>query len=150
MKAPYTVGYGKPPKNSQFKKGKSGNPLGRSIKRMLKGGAKAPLSFQNALITELKSPITITEAGGQKKKVTRLEAIAKIVVTQALKGDEAALRRVLAELPKLPHDAFFKDGDGKYTYRYTEAQRQALESFVKECENYEIPEEDQDGSPSSS
>ena len=26
---PYEVGYGKPPKHSQFQKGKSGNPKGR-------------------------------------------------------------------------------------------------------------------------
>lgn len=29
---PYDVGYGKPPKHSQFKKGKSGNPKGRSCR----------------------------------------------------------------------------------------------------------------------
>jgi hypothetical protein len=33
MDTPYTVGYGKPPKKNQFKKGKSGNPLGRRINR---------------------------------------------------------------------------------------------------------------------
>jgi hypothetical protein len=29
----YEVGYGKPPKDTQFKKGKSGNPRGRVARR---------------------------------------------------------------------------------------------------------------------
>jgi hypothetical protein len=32
------------------------------------------------------------------------------------------MNRVLAELPKLPHDAFFEEDDGIHTYRYTAAQ----------------------------
>ena len=78
MKTPYTVGYGKPPKDTQFKKGKSGNPLGRRKKRMLDNGAKEPLSFQKALIDELKSPIRITESGGRKKKDNDVGSSGKI------------------------------------------------------------------------
>ena len=154
MKTPYTVGYGKPPKDTQFKKGKSGNPLGRRKKRMLDNGAKEPLSFQKALIDELKSPIRITESGGRKKKITTLEALAKSLVRLALRGDSAAMRFALAELPKLPHDAFFEEDDGIYTVRYTEAQmedqRKALKFILNDLANFEIPEGDQDSSPSSS
>src|SRR5262249_13820708 len=117
MKAPYTVGYGKPPKKSQFQKGKSGKPLGPRKKRLRKGGAKEPLSFEKALIAELKSKITVSDAGGKKKKITKLEALPKSLVTLALQGDKAAMRYVLAQLPRLPHDAFVEDGDGIYTIR---------------------------------
>jgi len=146
----YDVGYGNPPTKSQFKKGKSGNPLGRRIERMIKrGGAKAPLSFETALIAELKSRITVTEAGGRKKKITRLEALVKFLLTRALQGDQAALRYLLPQLPKLPPDAFVEDGDGVYTFRYTEAQmeaqRKSLEFIINEFGNYKIPDEEQDG-----
>src|SRR5437763_7568102 len=116
MSVPYSVGYSKPTAKNQFKKGQSGNPLGRRIKRRVKT-VKEPLTFENALIAELKSPITITK-DGRRKKITTLEALAKFTVTHALQGDKAAMRFLLDQLPKLPHDAFARPGDGIYKFRY--------------------------------
>ena len=48
------IGYGKPPKRSQFKKGKSGNPKGRPA------GKK---NFATYLDTMLKSKVPISENG---------------------------------------------------------------------------------------
>jgi hypothetical protein len=76
------VGYGKPPVKHQFKKGTSGNPSGRPKLRL----PKLPLDFQKSLIAELKSPMTIVEAG-KKKKLSKLEALLKSVIAQALKGE---------------------------------------------------------------
>ena len=47
----YEVGYGKPPKNTQFRKGVSGNPRGRP--------KKAP-DFDHVLIREANSVMTVT------------------------------------------------------------------------------------------
>jgi hypothetical protein len=67
----YEVGYGKPPKNTRFKKGISGNPTGRP--------KKSP-DFYAELIREANSLITINDKGRRiritkrrKLKGTRIE-----------------------------------------------------------------------------
>ncbi len=50
----YAVGYGKPPKGSRFKKGRSGNPKGRP---------KTHRNFKTDFTTALKAPVRVTEDG---------------------------------------------------------------------------------------
>lgn len=76
----YPVGYGKPPKNTQFKPGKSGNPKGR------------PKGIQNLstdLEQELGEKILVTEAG-KSQPVTKQRAMIKSLFAKALKGDVRA------------------------------------------------------------
>ena len=73
----YDVGYKKPPKEHQFKKGKSGNPNGR------KPNSK---DFREALTKELFRQIKITE-NGKTCKITLYEALAKKVVNDCLKSN---------------------------------------------------------------
>ena len=80
-----TVGYGKPPKKSQFKKGKSGNPKGRP---------KGSSNFSTYLDAMLKSPVTISD-NGRSKKVTTMEASLARLREQALKGNPRALASLL-------------------------------------------------------
>lgn len=79
-----SVGYGNPPKHSQFKKGQSGNPKGRPPKKM----------FINAVVDILDEEIEIT-LGGKKMKVTKQEAVIQKVIFEALNGKPQAIKQCL-------------------------------------------------------
>lgn len=90
----YEIGYGKPPKRNRFKKGKSGNPKGRP---------KGQKNFATILNAELSEKLTIKEAG-KPRKVTKMEAVVKQLVTRAVNGDARAMaeliRQIAAHWPK--------------------------------------------------
>ena len=81
----YEVGYGKPPKSGQFKKGQSGNPKGRPK------GAKG---VKASLKRELESSITVRERG-REIKLSKAEVLAKGLMGDALKGDAKARTEIL-------------------------------------------------------
>jgi hypothetical protein len=81
----YDVGYGRPPKHSQFQPGKSGNPKGRKRK---------PKSTQDQMRTILSKRITISE-GGQSKRLTLQEVMLRSIANKAAKGDLRAANFVL-------------------------------------------------------
>ena len=81
----YDVGYGKPPKSGQFKKGQSGNPKGRPK------GAKGVKAI---LKRELESSITVRERG-REVRLSKAEVLAKGLMGDALKGDAKARTEIL-------------------------------------------------------
>jgi hypothetical protein len=86
MSSVYKVGYGKPPKASQFKKGKSGNPNGRP---------KGSLNLATDLTAELGEYITVRE-DGRPRKVSKQRALIKSLMAKALQGDVRATASLLA------------------------------------------------------
>jgi len=80
------VGYGRPPKSGQFKRGKSGNPRGRP---------KGSLRLATDLAAELNEQITIREDGRQRR-VSKQRALIKSLVAKALQGDVRANTAMLA------------------------------------------------------
>lgn len=79
------VGYGKPPSRTQFKKGQSGNPNGRG-----KGSKNLP----TLIIKNLNESVTVNE-NGQRKIITKFEAMTKQLVNKAASGDPKATQSLL-------------------------------------------------------
>jgi hypothetical protein len=83
--APYEVGYGRPPKHSQFRKGQSGNPSGRR---------RANKDLRTLIRENLLAKISVrTEAG--MTSMTRIEAIIRKLLEEALKGNQRAATKLL-------------------------------------------------------
>jgi hypothetical protein len=78
----YEVGYGKPPKSTQFQKGISGNPRGRP---------KKSLNFDDELIRESNSLMTINE-NGRRKRISKYGVVVKQLMKQAMTGIPQAHR----------------------------------------------------------
>ena len=81
----HEIGYGKPPRSGQFKKGQSGNPSGK----------KRPLSLEEQLKKALAKTVTVT-IDGKKQIVTMQDAMLQSLVRNAAGGDLQAIRVVLA------------------------------------------------------
>ena len=87
----YKVGYGRPPKETQFKPGKSGNPKGRPR------GAK---NIDTMLRDTLMEKIEITE-NGKRKRLSKIEVLLKKCLNDALNGDQRAIDRLFRSFPAL-------------------------------------------------
>lgn len=82
----FSVGYKKPPRETRFKPGHSGNSSGRPKKKSV--------SVAEAFARELNASISVSE-GGKSKKMTKLAAIAKQQINNALKGNHNATALVM-------------------------------------------------------
>ena len=81
------VGYKRPPKNGQFKPGKSGNPRGRP-----RGSA----NFRTDLAAEMRERITLRDKNGRAHKVTKQRALIKLLFSSALQNEKSAITALLA------------------------------------------------------
>ena len=90
----YEVGYGKPPVNTRFKPGQSGN---------LKGRPRGSKGF-NALMRRALSETIPVREDGQLRQMTRHEVIIKSWIARALKGDARSIDRLLPFMQQLDPD----------------------------------------------
>jgi hypothetical protein len=81
----YEVGYGKPPRHTQFSRGQSGNPRGRPA------GSKNLATLVSEALNE---PVIVAENGG-RRKISKREAIVKQLVNRSAKADWRAIKILL-------------------------------------------------------
>jgi Family of unknown function (DUF5681) len=84
--AVYVVGFGRPPKATQFAPGESGNPKGRP---------KGSRTVGAVLDDILKQKIVVTE-NGRTRRLSTLEVMLRRLVNDALRSDPKAIRLLLA------------------------------------------------------
>lgn len=80
----YDVGYGKPPKNTRFARGRSGNPRGRP-----KGTKNFATMFH-----EVTQELIRVRENGKDKTMTKLEAAFRQLVGKAMSGDLKATKEI--------------------------------------------------------
>ena len=99
----YEVGYGKPPKATQFQKGRSGNPKGRPKGSQNKGSIVRNIMDRKVTVRE----------NGKERKITVFEALVEKMVAKALNGsmnDQIKLVQMVEKhapdkLADIPEDA---------------------------------------------
>ncbi len=87
----YEVGYRKPPKQTRFQPGQSGNPRGRP---------KGTKNLKTDLMEELGEKIVIRE-GDQSRRVSKQRAVVKTLVARTLKGDARAATLLTSMMMRL-------------------------------------------------
>jgi hypothetical protein len=83
--ANYIVGYRRPPKETQFRAGKSGNPRGRP-----KGTRPVGAVLQDII----QQRVTVTESG-KTRRIPALEVMLRRLVNDAMRGDQRAIKLLL-------------------------------------------------------
>ena len=120
----YPVGYGRPPRETQFKPGQSGNKHGRSK------GSKNEATLINEILSR---KIEIRERG-KTRRISLLEGILLKFAEDALRGNPRSAtfllnRKLLAESSELPVSAELDKDDRKILESYTQ---QLQEQFKKQ------------------
>jgi hypothetical protein len=87
-KSNYQVGYAKPPRKTRFEKGKSGNPAGR---------VKGSKNVSKLLLEALGEAVVVNE-NGERKRITKGEAMIKQLVNKGASGDARSIQLLLAEM----------------------------------------------------
>ena len=118
----YEVGYKKPPKEHQFKPGKSGNPKGRS---------KLVKDFKTDLAEELQEKISINESG-KSKVTTKQRAFIKKVIASALNGNACSIR-ILTQMIA----SYAKDLEQTVPEELSAEDNEILQLFLERSQNNE-------------
>src|ERR1700738_1463958 len=89
----YKVGPGRPPLRTRFKKGQSGNPGGRRKKQL------------SALLADaLNEPVLVT-IDGERRKITKREAVVHQLVDKSTSADLRATKMLLDMMKDAEHKA---------------------------------------------
>jgi Family of unknown function (DUF5681) len=91
--APGEAGYGKPPRHTQFRKGRSGNPRGRP--------SRDPAQGLKALMLQEAYRWTTVKENGRMVPATAMQAVLRSHIELAANGNVQAQRAILAAVQKI-------------------------------------------------
>jgi|ERR1044071_6352300 len=114
-KRDYEVGYGRPPKHTRFKKGRSGNPRGRP------SGAKNLATLFSEALDE---KVTVTEHG-RRRKISKREAVVAQLVNKSAQADLKATQILLSMMQDIE-----RRGEKSEPASLSDADRQVLQ-FIR-------------------
>lgn len=102
----YKVGYGRPPKPSQFKKGQSGNPLGSS-RKVRKRKRRQSLSLDDYVLENAEKLLRLRE-GDRTSSISTKEALLKKQIAMGLNGNRLALQASLKRIEEAEQNRLAK------------------------------------------
>jgi uncharacterized protein DUF5681 len=117
LKKRFAVGYGKPPKATQFQTGRSGNPRGRP---------KGTANFATVLEHALKDKVIVND-NGERRTISKLEALVTQMVNKAISGDGRARQQTLGVLHILEEGNAAQD---KPTDALDDAEEQVMSTIL--------------------
>ena len=90
----YSVGHGRPPRHTRFKKGESGNPRGR------------PKGSKNVatVLAEVLNARVPANVNGRRRLITKLYAVMTQLVNKAASGDPRSIQILLNEIRQIRSD----------------------------------------------
>lgn len=129
---PYKVGFGKPPLEHQFKKGRSGNRHGR------------PKRSRNVttIVREIASEAVTVRDGSRTRRVSKLELLVHAQVNKALRGDARAYHNMegLLDRAGLLEDA--PEEEGRLSPQEQEQLQELLDRLGSTVPTREDPDSD--------
>jgi hypothetical protein len=113
----YEVGYGKPPRQTRFQRGSSGNPKGRP---------KGSKNLATVVLKESRQQVRVNGPRGSRK-VTKLEAAVMQLGNKSAQGDLRASREFFALIHRSEETAAMGTGSGPIN----ELDQQMMESLKR-------------------
>lgn len=118
----YEIGYKKPPRETRFRKGCSGNPSGR------------PKGSQNTikLLEELLNQKISVLQDGKKRKISKKTAIMMQMVNAAVKGDPKSVQTLLPYMTIIDNK-----NEEKETAKdnLSKDDKEIITNFLRDCSN---------------
>ena len=101
----YEVGYGRPPRETRFRPGQSGNPT---------GSRKGNKTIGARLRALMNSKVRVTEHG-RPRRISRLDVMLRQLTNDAMRGDQRALKLLMEFLHRYGAEVERTDGAEEIT-----------------------------------